>query len=269
MVPFYFNDLKGQRHYAKTRKEAERLRVEVGGGYVIIQTANHGAEQSLSSRDKVAQSSARSADVSNSSSSGGGLLDPLKCGVTVEEIEILRARAEEINKMLPLDHYCIRAGRAAQAILCLPFMQEGLVAGSLKRAAACGWFMSKQLEVPEGMMSRAVDLYCKPDGIIAHYRHNAAPPSTFTGHGAFLRLIDGSYSIEHISNDRVTYGNRSKIVELVTVNNVLAYISFLASKNWYTSFLDSSARAIGLSDLPYWDDSRFKSWRDRAAAGEI
>lgn len=268
MAPFYFNDFKGQRHYAKTREEAEKLRADVGGGYVIIQTANYGTQSSSSSFEHVTQSGTRAALMGSSRTWNTRLLDPSECGVAAEDIEILRARAGEI-KMLPRDHYSIRAGRVAEAILCLSFMQEDLEEGSMKRATACGGFMGKQLDVPEWIMKQAVDLYCKRDGVIAHYRHNAAPPSTFTGHGAFLRLLDGSYSIEHISVDRVTYGNRSKVVEFASVKELLGYASYLASKNWYSSFMDSSARAIGLTDLPYREDNSFRSWRERAAEGDI
>lgn len=268
MAPFYFNDFRGQRHYAKTREEAEKLRVEVGGGHVITQTANYGVQSSPSSLGHVTRFGDRAAFTVSSNVWDTKLIDPSECGVAAEEIEALLVRVEEIKK-LPRDHYCIRAGRAAEAILCLTFMQEDLEGASMKRATACGGFMGNLLDVPAWIMKQAVDLYCKPDGLIAHYRHNAAPPSTFTGHGAFLRLLDGSYSIEHISDDRVTYGKRSKVVELATIKKLLAYTSYLASKNWYSSFLDSSARAVGLTDLPYREDNSFRSWQERAAEGDI
>lgn len=230
MAPFYFNDFKGKRHYAKTREEAERLRVEVGGGYVIIQTANDVAQSSSSGVGYITHSGTSSTLAGSSKTWSTRPVDPSECGVAAEDIHILRARVEEI-KMLPRDHHCIRAGRVAEAILCLSFMQEDLEEGSMKKATACGVFMGKQLDVPEWIMKQAMDLYCRPNGVIAHYRHNAAPPSTLTGHGAFLRLLDGTYSIEHISEDRVTYGKRTKVVEFAAVKKLLGYVSYLASRN--------------------------------------
>jgi hypothetical protein len=268
MKEFYFKDFKGKTHVAPTRDEAEALRKEVGGGYVIIQreACETPAESPFSQKSggfryfhdpTLGQAKWRSQSQ-----------NPLECGVGAEDLEGLRITIEDINK-LPGDHLSIRAGRAVEAILGLSFVEDDLEAGSTPRISACGRHVSRLLGIASFVMTQALDLYCNPDGIIAHYRHNAASPSTFTGHGAFLKLNLGKYRIDHISEDRVTYGNRTKEVQFASAKEVLSYVNYLASKNWYSSFLDPHARSIGLTDMPYKEDDSFRSWRDRAAKGDI
>lgn len=48
MAPFYFNDFKGQRHYAKTREEAEKLRAEVMSLFKQLTMARKALHQALS-----------------------------------------------------------------------------------------------------------------------------------------------------------------------------------------------------------------------------
>jgi hypothetical protein len=266
MKQFYFKDFKGKTHLAPTRDEAEALRKEVGGGYVIIQREASESPTGSPFAQKTGGfffGPEREPGIWRSQTT-----NPLEYGVEANDLEKLKIMIEDINK-LPRDHLSIRAGRSIEAILGLSFVEDDLEAGATPRISSCGKYASSLLAIPHFVITQALDLYCNPDGTIAHYRHNAASPSTFTGHGAFLRLNLGKYHIEHISEDRVTYGKRTKEVQFSSAKEVLSYVNYLASKNWYSSFLDPHARSIGLTDIPYKEDDSFRSWRDRAAEGDI
>ena len=149
---YYFVDLEGKRHYEKTREEAEQRRHDRGGGHAIIQTNIPPPEEDVLP---------------------GNIYIPLRS---------CAERAKEI----PRNHLSIRAGRAIEGILELDIVKKDLESGEMKRALQCGQFLAKILVISEDKMKQAVELYCSPDGVVAHYRHNAVSPSTFTGHGAFL-----------------------------------------------------------------------------------
>ena len=164
----------------------------------------------------------------------------------------------------------IRAGRAVEELCIFPEYIKAFEEEDGNKMQMYSNILGLLSGIPGSMMQEAISLYTEPNGTLAHYRHNAASPDTFTGHGAFLRIKEnGGYSMFHISNDRVTFGKRNKEVELSSVKQVLDYIEFLRSNNWYSSFLSRHARNIGLNDLPYIADDSFVSWRDRAIKGDI
>jgi len=233
---YYFVDLQGKRHYTQSRDEAERRRSECGGGHAIIQTNNP---------------------------------PPSEDTLPADAYLALRRHAEQV-KDIPRDHLSIRAGRAIEGILEMDIAKEDLETCETKHILQCALFLAKILVIPDDKMKQAVELYCAPNGVIAHYRHNAAQPNTFTGHGAFLvQIEDNVFRIDHVSEDRVTYGKRPKRVELPSIKDALQYVDSLASKHWYSSFIDPHARALGFTDIPFTGDTSFRSWRDRAAEGDI
>ena len=119
----------------------------------------------------------------------------------------------------------------------------------------------------------ALQLYAVPNGIIMHMRHNAAKPESFTGHGALFYEDENGYVAHHESKDREKYGHlvdgvrRTQIVKFPSQAKMRDYAHFLASKNWYTNFLDPSLEGK-IPRFPYVLNDGFLSWKERAAAAE-
>lgn len=164
----------------------------------------------------------------------------------------------------------VRAGKSIEQMLLIPKISAALENGDETLVIAHAQSIAQLEAIPWDIMVQALQLYGGSDGTIGHFRHNAADPETFTGHGAFLRFLgDNEYRMDHVSEDRVRYGKRQKSVMLNGIDEVHGYLGFLQDKHWYSAFIAPVARSLGIKDMPYLDDSSFVSWKQRALVDDI
>ena len=275
---FYFKDLKGETHFFRSREEALKNRKGLGCDRAIYETSR-GPSRSDSenllfderNREEFNEFTCNEQNyicINNPGLDDNVLYSPSNCDISSDDLKTLESSKEKIL-ITPIEHMSIRAGKVIEQLLGLESTQVDIKNGNVPRIISKGIFLGEKTEVPNYIIKNAINLYCKSDGLIAHFRHNAADPSSFTGHGAFLRHKEDQYSTYHVSTDRVRFAKRDQNVIHGNKQDAIKYVRYLRSKNWYSSFLHPIASLLPLPDMPYVVDSSFIPWHERAANGDI
>ena len=174
-----------------------------------------------------------------------------------EDQEKARIKEEEERKIIAQKQYDDRIRREKR--------------NAEKRAA---WELRKRKDQKEKKQSRVRELVGQNATILAQYRHPGSSSDQFSEWGAWVIIENNNYSIYHESEDRVTYGNREKIVEVGTRKEAINYCNYLVGKGWYRDTMlfdvDPSTKDFPQPAIPTDKERnqarlRFKRWKDIAA----
>jgi hypothetical protein len=165
----------------------------------------------------------------------------------------------------------INAGLLTEAVLASP-MAERLIQiedDNQRRALASG--LSEPAGAPNtGMMHQALSLYGKPNGLIAHYRHGSADPSSFTDNGMLVYAPSEGSNLYQVQNSSATRyladgykGMQRAGAEEVSYKDLVNAIEFRGDKGWYSNFVDPGvSESKPLPRLPYQGASNIVGWEE-------
>jgi hypothetical protein len=165
----------------------------------------------------------------------------------------------------------INAGLLTEAMLASPMAERLIQLEDDKLRGALAMGLSAPAGAPNSsMIKEALSLYGRPDGLIAHYRHGAASPATFTDNGMLVYAPGEGSNLYRVQNSSATRyladgyrGMQRAGAEEMSYRDLVNAIKFRENKGWYSNFVDPGvSESKPLPRLPYQGGNNLEGWEE-------